>query len=295
VAAGSSWAIVDVGGSSDYYVYGLAAVGANVYASTDKGVFNVGTGAALGGAPASSEALFAAGGYLFLSRHVVDSSDPVISTYTLYRFNGATFNQIAAFAPAADMSIRGVAFDGTYYYFAAENLLVRANDQDGSGAVTIPLTKTVWSASSAASGAYIGTTDGYLYRYVNGTQESVAASSIPLTCVAEVPLTLTTRQLLVGTGTTSASTDPNGYLESNTDVTGALASMTFPSGENGIVATSSSVYATTVGNLPVNALLYDSATGTLLIGLSAYTSTGVHYGLYSSVWSGSSWSGWKAE
>jgi hypothetical protein len=301
---GSEWTKVEVGGKSDYFVYGLGAIGTDVYVSIATGnafagVYDLSGGGPIAGAPSTGEELFVANGRLFLTSHAVDSSDPVKSTYTLYYLNGASFAPVANFAPAIDKAIRGVAWDGTYYYFASEDLLVRASNPDGSGldAGFTGFAKTPRSASADANGAYVGTTDGYLYRYRLGAEESVSVTSIPVTTAVEIPLGAGTWKLLVGTGTASTSEDSLGYFEANEVVTTALASTTFASGEAGPVATSSSIYSTTVGDLAVNAVLYDGnlASGTLLIGLSSYTSTGIHFGLYASKWNGSSWSGWKAE
>jgi hypothetical protein len=301
-AAGSEWKKVEVGGYSDYFVYGLAVKGGDVYVSISaggayRGVFDISGGPALTGAPATGEALYAANNELFLSSHAVDDSDPVKSTYALYHLNGTNFELVQNFAPATDKAIRGVAWDGTYNYFASEDLLVRGTAVDGSNAVPVAgFTKAPQSASTDTNGAYIGTTDGYLYRYSSGAEESVSVTSIPVTAAVEVPLGAATWKLLIGTGTGSTSKDSLGYFEANEAVTTPLATTTFSSGEDGKVANSSSIYSTTVGGLAVNAFLYDAANGTLLVGLSSYTSTGIHYGLYSSKWNGTSWSeGWKAE
>jgi hypothetical protein len=302
--AGSSWTKVDaIGGYSDYFVYGLAALGTHVYVSIAtndgyQGVFDLSDDSLVANSPSNGEALYVAGGELFLSNHSVDDSDPVQSTYSLLHLGGSGFEPVQNFAPAADMSIRGVAWDGLYYYFASEDLLARASDPDGTSpdAAFADFSKVPSSASTCANGAYIGTTDGYLYRYSNGVEQSAQVTSIPVTAAVEVPLDAGSSRLLVGTGSSSASDDSLGYFESADDATTALASMTFESGEDGAVAYSSSIYSTTVDDLAVNAFLYDTAQGTLLIGLSSYTSTGIHYGLYSSKWNGSSWSeGWEAE
>jgi hypothetical protein len=102
--------------------------------------------------------------------------------------------------------------------------------------------------------------------------------------------------LLVGTDTIGAPAKPNGYYEA-TNAVGALSATSFVEGENGSVALSPSVYATSIADMPVHAFLYDGtlANGTLFIGIAPYSSTGSHYGLYSSSWTGSSWTGWKAE
>jgi hypothetical protein len=302
-ASGSDWSRVEVGGYSDYWIYGLAATSSGVYASTNHGVFELG-GTALSNVPSSNEALFAANDVLFLSRHTVDASNPVKSTYELYYLDGLNaFQHIAAFTPATDKSIRGVAYDGVDYYFASEDSLMQSAGPDGVGATPVAaFTKTPWSASTTFDGAnyyaYIGTTDGTLYRYRNGNPESVSLpSSLPLTSAVRVPLTAASWKVLIGTANISSSTDPKGYFEANEVESTALASMTFGSGESGAVAGSSSVYSTTIKDLPVNAFLFNgtAASGTLFAGISSYTSTGIHYGLYSSEWTGSSWAGWKAE
>lgn len=300
---GSEWTKVAIGGNSDYFVYGLGAIGTHVYVSIATGnafagVYDLSGGGPIAGAPATGEDLFVANGQLFLTSHAVDGSDPVKSTYTLYYLNGASFAPVANFAPATDKAIRGVAWDGTYYYFASEDLLVRGTAVNGSDAAPVAgFAKTPRSATTDSYGAYIGTTDGNLYRYRLGAEQSVSVTSIPVTAAVEVPLDASARKLLVGTGTGSTSKDSLGYFEANEAVTTALASTTFASGEDGQVATSSSIYSTTIGGLAVNAFLYDGnlASGTLLIGMSSYTSTGIHFGLYASKWNGASWSGWKAE
>jgi hypothetical protein len=304
-AIGSLWEKLPIDGESDYFVYGLAATDTHVYASiavgnSYAGVYALDSDTRIT-APADipgGEGLFVANNQLFLSCHAVDGSDPAQSTYTLRHYNGTIFETVANFSPASDKAIRGVAWDGTYYYFAAEDRLVRATNPDGSGLDVgfVDFAKTPRSATTGLYGAYIGTTDGYLYRYSNGSPESAAVTTIPVTAAVEVPLNGTTWQLLVGTGTASTSKDSLGYFESASDAASPLPA-TFTSGEGGAVATGSSIYSTTVGDLAVNAFCYDGglASGTILIGLSSYTSSGIHFGLYASKWDAGSWSGWKAE
>jgi hypothetical protein len=304
-APGSAWTKVEVGGYSDYFVYGLAAIGTHVYVSIAAGnafagVYDLSGGGPIAGAPATGEKLFVANDQLFLTSHAVDSSNPVKSTYSLYHLNGASFELVQNFAPAVDKAIRGVAYDraANTYYFASEDLLVRGGNADGSGAAAVAgFTKTIRSATSGPNVAYIGTTDGYLYRYRSGAEDSAQVTTIPVTAAVEVPLGAASWKLLVGTGTGITTKDSLGYFEAAEDISTALASTTFGAGESGAVATSSSIYSTTVGDLAVNAFLYygDLTDGTLLVGLSSYTSTGIHFGLYASTWDGSAWSGWKAE
>jgi hypothetical protein len=303
-AAGSDWSRVD--GLPGSCVFGLAELPGTLYASTDSGVYSSPDGSswtALAGAPTGIEKLFTTtDDELFLVRHAVDTSDPVQSTYTIYHYSAGTFNLVAGFAPATDKTIRGVAFYGGAYWFASEDLLYSFASADG-GASTDHLgdfaglsSGTIWNLCAAGSYSYVTTKSGAIYRL--GSTDGVSASSIALTAVASVPMNGTDNRLIVGTQNLTASSDSKGYLESAAaDSIATFSSSTFVAGESGAIAGSSSVYSTTVYDLPVNALLYDgnNASGTLLVGISSYTSSGTHYGLYSSRWTGSSWLGWEAE
>jgi hypothetical protein len=303
-AAGSDWSRVDdLPGSC---VYGLAANGGLLYASSNAGVFSFNGTAwtALSGAPTGIENLFTANSELFLVRHAVDASDPVQSTYTLYHYNGAVFTQVAGFAPAADKTIRGVAYDAgsTEYWFASEDHLYSSLSANGGaltdqlGAFTGLSSAVIWNLRTVGTNSYVTTTGGTIYRI--GQTAGASVSSVALTAIAAVPMNGTDYKLVVGTQNLAADKDSKGYLESAVpDSIATFSSSTFIAGDAGPIAGSSSVYSTSVYNLPVNALLYDgdTASGTLLIGISPYTSSGTHYGLYSSRWTGSSWTGWEAE
>jgi len=315
-APGSSWSRMDIAGSSDRCVYGIAATATDLYVSTDGGVFSYdGTWTSIAApaytAPAGmsfyTDGIFAANNEVYVVGHLYDESDDTsINYYCLYLWNGASFDIVptmhalifgAGGVLEADETIRGVAYGGgANYWFAAEDHLYYSANETMSGATPVTLSD-IWSIGSTRSGdVYIGTASGTLY--MNGTADSKAVSTEgnPLSCVVEAPLNATDWKILVGTEILDVDNDTEGYFESQVALDD-LADTTFDAGEDGLVAYSSSIYSTSVNDMPVHAFLYagDLTEGSLFIAISSYASTKTHYGLYSSTWDGASWSGWQAE
>jgi hypothetical protein len=92
----------------------------------------------------------------------------------------------------------------------------------------------------------------------------------------------------VGTEASDISTLAEGYYE------GTFGSLLIGN-DNSIVASSSSIYNSTVEGFPVHCFYYDSARQDLFICISPGTTSSSYYGLYKSHYNGSSWNGWEAE
>jgi len=316
--SGSSWSPVSIDGLSSYFVYGLAATSAAIYVSTDAGIYSYdgSTWTKLTSptyTPGENQsfymdAVFTAGNEVYAVGHLYDDTDSSdsLNYYCLYHLVGTSFSETVANMSsstyfggvlAESESIRGVAFDGASTYWFASDDHLYSGTNNLSGSPTSYSLSGIWNICSTQNNdIYITTTGGYIYR--NGTSDYADLADIPLSAVVEVPLTGSTWKLLVGTETTDTDYDAEGYHEATT-ARAAISSTTFSDGEDGAVASSSSIYSSTVNDMAVHAFLYDGdlSSGTLFIGISSYTSSGTHYGLYSSTWnsSSSSWSGWTAE
>jgi hypothetical protein len=318
--SGTTWSKLDIDAHSNYFLYGFAATTTALYVTTDLGVFsyNGSTWTQLtapsdvtpgSGQSFYADAVFSANNEIFVVWRLYDESDSddPKSYYRLYHLNGTAFglvnNMHSSYFSGGQLAdnetIRGVAYDGSNYWFAAEDHLY-SGDETLSGTPSSYTLTGIWSISSGAregSPLYIGTQSGTLYR--DGTSDSISISGEgnPLSCVVEVPLSNTpTWKLLVGTDILDPDNDSEGYFEASSQL-GTLGSMSFVSGTSGLVASSSSIYASSVDDMPVHCFLYDGDgnSGILFVGISSYTSSTVHYGLYSSSWDGSTWSGWQAE
>jgi len=325
IASSSGWSKVNIV-SSTYYLAGAVVAGGKIYAliqtgtepnmvtsvyySTDGGSWTALPGTALPAQAYSTsyistfDALFATSdGELYAENHSYDPNksdpnNPGASTYTLYHFNGTSFDLLSfASSSASSLAFRGVVKDATNYWFNFNNEIFRGSLPDASNATDVTASfaspalsgKTIWGLSLANGKAYITTYDGYIFQGSDFT--GYQQSSLPLTQVAQVP-PIASGILLVGTDYAISGSLAVGYYE------GAYQSMV--GGASGAVDNNSAIYNTTVYNSPVHAFFYDpvadaSGNNTLFICVSPSLLSTAFYGLYSSVWNGSSWSGWSAE
>jgi hypothetical protein len=317
--SGSTWSKVNIAGHSSYFLYGLAATASALYVSTDLGVFSYNGSWTQLTAPSDvtlgsgqsfyADAVYSANNQVFVVWHLYDEADPASpkSYFRLYHVNGTSFelvnNMYSSYFSGGQLAdnetIRGVAYNGSNYWFAAEDHLYSGTILLSGPTLSYPLTG-IWSISSGTrdgNHVYIGTQSGTLYRDGTSESKSISGGGNPLSCVVEVPLSTTpTWKLLVGTDWIDTSKDSEGYFEA-TSVLGNVSTMNFVGGTSGSVTSSSSIYASSVNDMPVHCFLYDgdANSGILFIGISSYKSSTIHYGLYSSRWNGSTWSGWQAE
>jgi hypothetical protein len=308
VAAGSGWGKVAIVGGT-YTLRSAVLAGTTIYALIETGgtvaAYSSPDGAAwtavalpaqtyTGTTTFTFDALFAtSNGQVYAEGHAytATSSTTGNSTYTLYPYDGVSAfgpGTVATFAPALNKTIRGVVYDGAKYWFASEDLLrsgtANSATIDEATAFTGLAAKSIWGISYVGTFVYITTKDGAIYQ--NGTAAGTALSSVPLTCVAQVPGS-SGSILLVGSDAID-STAAVGYYE------GAWGGLAIGS-TNTQVALNSSIFSTTVSTFPVHAFYFDSLANKVFICVSPGTSSTKSYGLYSSDWNGSSWSGWAAE
>jgi hypothetical protein len=320
----TTWDVVPINGSSSYSLRSAVAVGSDLYAlisdtdptdSSLKKVFlykrdnaDVWTEVARPSSPYVTsaytfdlDALYSAGDNLYAEGHLDDTSAGTATgahSYTLYHFDTTTskFTAVENFS-SLGVPIRGVASDGTNYWFASKNLLYSGPNADGSGATSIIgnftdlSSKTIWWVSYAGA-FYVSTADGYLYQ--NGTAAGyyVDDDDLPLSQVIEVPKQNDDKTIgsiiLVGTDSNDYDYPAVGYYE------GSFGNLVVGS-TNHIVASTSGIYSSTVSAFPVHAFYYDSVLRNLFICVSPGTTSTDYYGLYESSWTGSSWSGWDAQ
>jgi hypothetical protein len=324
----STWSKVDIGGLSKYSILNSAvlvgdASTGSIYVllevDSTRGIWRSTTtdGASwekLSVDASKYTALFSANGQLYAESMTTDSAT-TFRTYRLY------YCDIAAATPAfvlvdggdhlflpavsaeysGDKTIRGVVYDevNSKYWFASEDFLYSGTSADGSDATnavssfTDLSSKTIWAISytGGSSGhVYIATTDSYLYESDQAAPSSVH-DSMPFSKVIQVPIGTGT-ELLVGTDTNDVDTAAVGYYE------GSFDSMAVGGDSDGGVSKTAAVYTNTVSIFPVEDFYYDQTsgtTGTLFICVAPGTTSSNYYGLYSSKWDGSSWSGWSAE
>lgn len=298
--SGSSWSSVSIGGSNSYFLRSAVLAGTRIYALLGVDTSSVSlyysddaeSWTRIYGIPYSSDTvldtLFSANGNLFAVSHkyVGDSATKDgTSWYSLYHYNGASFDAVTDFTDQTK-TIRGVVHDGTYYYFATENKVVRNSDATNAGSgYLVGASSTIWAISYTGTHLYISMTNGNLYR--DGFSSIDPVASIPLTQALEVP-SASGNILVVGTDAEDVTTTADGYYE------GAFGSIR--SGDDyAIVANSSSIYNSTISGFPVHCFFYDSATQDLFICISPGASSNSYYGLYKSHYNGSSWDGWEAE
>jgi hypothetical protein len=294
-------------------IYALVETGGSIklYRSSDGSTWTIVPGLpaqTLSGTSAFTlDAIYAANGELYAESHGPYDATVNVATnspFALLHYDTSTsaFVAVSTFAPAVNMTVRGVVGDGTHYWFASEDKIVSGLNADGSDAADVSSGfvgfsgsgKTIWAISFAGGKVYISTKDGTLYQ--NGAVAGYSlTTSFPLTQVVQVPAA-SGSSLLVGTDANAASAvTAEGYYE------GAFQSMVL--GSSGVVDNNSAIYGTTVVYSPVHAFFYDgdptvnSAAGKLFICVSPSTMSSTYYGLYSSVWdpATSTWSGWSAE
>jgi hypothetical protein len=319
-----SWSTLPINGSTAYSLRSAVLAGSTIYVLIETGIepnstisVYSSTDGNTWGAPLSSQpgysspmnnydALFATSdGNVYAENHSydpnpTDPTNPGNSIYTLYYFNGSVFVQATGVIPGTNMTIRGVVWDNTNYWFASEDKLYTG---DKTGVMCSSVTSsgpfagmngTIWGISiSSSNNLYVTTKNGYIYR---NDEKSANPVGLPLTQVVEVP-SAAGQILLVGTDaippTSVISSAPaQGYYECNVG--------TFPngfvSGGSGVVDSNSSIYSTTVSIAPVHSFFYDgdATSGRLFVCVSPGTSSTSYYGLYESDWNGTSWSGWAA-
>jgi hypothetical protein len=247
------------------------------------------------------DALYSANGKLYAESHGPYDATPYIGStgaFNLWLFNpiAQTFSTMHGnFAPA--LPVVGVVYDSANYWFASGDLLYSGPNADASLSTSVSSTyaglssKTIWGLSFAGANVYIATQDGSLYQ--SGSSGGyLINSSVPATQVVQVPAT-TGNSLLVGTDANAPGVVSGvGYYE------GGYGAMAI--GSVGAVTGNSAIYNTTVSASPVHNFFYDpvyDGTGNsiLFICVSPGTMSTTYYGLYSSVWNGSSWAGWSAE
>lgn len=323
------WSAIDVGGTSSYRLRSAVLAGSTMYALIETGDLaspTISVQASIDGSswtaiailpsPAlaptqtfSLDALFSANGVLYAEGHLYDtSSKPETSSdYALYRLVVASLdNPVTNFSLSAawnNMTIRGVAHDGSDYWFASEDKLYRGTLADGSNATPVDTTtvfaglfsttdsttRSIWSLSHTGSNLYVSTKGGTLYRYSGtGNADKASVASIPLTEVVEVPsVSVSATELLVGTDTGAGTAV--GYYE------GAFGSLVL--GSSGAVTGNASIYSTTLSAFPAHGFYYDDLARTVFVCISPGTASTKYYGLYSSAWDSvaKTWSGWQAE
>jgi predicted small secreted protein len=310
----SSWSKVSVGGTSSYIVKSVVVAGTSMYvlvgdASSNVALYSTTDGSAWTQIPIPSwlntsdsnsetylDGLFSANGQLFVVSHYFygfkSNPNSGSSTYTLYYYSGGSFTPVNDFQ-GLTVTIRGVVYNSatSQYWFAAEDRVYYSLDAiNSSGSTWLGSPPhTVWAISYtnlSASHVYISTYSGYLYCDTFSNGDSVSGDE-PLTCVQEVP-NGSGPILVVGTEASDISTLAEGYYE------GTFGSLLIGN-DNSIVASSSSIYNSTVEGFPVHCFYYDSARQDLFICISPGTTSSSYYGLYKSHYNGSSWNGWEAE
>jgi hypothetical protein len=325
VSSANAWSKVSINGISSYFLRGALLAGnstsgtiyvlldnndsgaVEAYSSSDGSTWTKLNSSGL----SNPDALYTANGQLFAQNHFISSATPATSSYTLYHYNATTpgFELVQNFAPATDKTIRGVAYDGTNYWFASEDKLgfdttpnasstaTAPTDATGSGQLFAGLSGTIWGISYSGGHLYLSTKEGSLYQDALASSQKVA--SIPLTvAIAGLPAP-SGPIMLVGTDATTdgyTATTASGYYE------GSFGSLVVGS-TNNIVSSTSADYTTTVSSFPVHAFFYDgdASSGTLFICVSPGTTSKSYYGLYASTWNKdptippNTWSGWKAE
>ena len=293
----STWSQLSIGGSNSYFLRSIVLVNATIYAlvgekSTDVALYSSTDGAtwsAVANIPSGKvfDALFSANGHLFAVSHTyitTTSTDTGTSYYDLYYYDGSAFSAVNNFTNLT-LTIRGVASDGTNYWFASENMLYTATNPNNSGGSSLGTPPdTIWYISYTGGYLYVSMTNGNLYQGGFSSYDNV--SSEPLSVVLQVP-SPSGNILVVGSDTVDSSS-AYGYYE------GAYGSLNIGS-DDSIVAHSSSIYNTTVYDSPVHCFYYDLILQNLFICISPSTSSSSYYGLYMSHWNGTSWDGWEAQ
>ncbi len=229
-------------------------------------------------------------------------TNPFASTFLLYHYDpvGKLFSQVSTFLPGS-ASIRGVVFDGSNYWFAAEDLVCSGASSDGTGALPSSASFSglalgaIWDISYTGGYVYVTTNNGYIYR--NDGLTGANPTSAALTQVLEVP-SASGPTLLLGSDTIT-TTAAVGYFE------GAWSSFTNGgSAVNYDIAGGSPIFTTTVSTFPVHSFYYDTVgfvdtSGVtqhpLFICVSPGNSSTSYHGLYMSEWNSTTWSGWSAQ
>jgi hypothetical protein len=315
--AGTDWSMVAIPASTSSYVRAIATDdgATTLYAATDSGIFsstNGTTWSAVAITPPTLGAnqsfafddLYSANGQVFAEGHLIDTSGSTpTSEYNLYNVGATSEVTGLGIANAITVPFVGVAFDGTNYWYATQGALFSGSAADATSnsaaaaaeasiitAVT-PGTNIYARLSSPGSLAltdlYLTTTTGFVFRDSSSTWTSSAnLGALPLSDSVVVP-SASGNLLLLGTNTSSSSS-ATGYLE------GPATGLSLTGGSLGAVTKNATIYAQTLGTLPVLKFFYDdSASPKTLFACVAPGNANKTYGIYFSTYDGSAWSGWQ--
>ena len=325
-----TWKLLKVNEVSDYFCSGMVSDGAEtlyvasstkesgtlngIYSTTDAGAKWNNLIAASDGTFSNSyvDALFFAGGHLFVSAHSNDAAGD--NLYALYYYDGESFKLAGSAMAGLPYCITDLAYDGkNYWAINQEKVFLGSVDTDGINfAADIAGGTPKADADKFLSGLFVDsqknvhvtTYNDYLYTYSTASEvwfsprvvsESGShTSSICLGKLIEItqgPSDATLPRLLIAntSSTTSCGYYEYPYKDSSSTTIQAVA------GANGIVAGGSSTYNSTVRGKPVNVFYLSRDNTVLFVGLSSNDSSS--YSLYSSTYSSAEgkWSGWSAE
>jgi len=318
------WSVESIGGTSNYRLLAAAGDGITLYASMldsdgDNRLYSYdGTSWSLidtSAIPDGSwiDGLFTANNEIFAQAHdkYENEDDEEDDLYSLYYDNAGTL-------AACDASLQGLNYESSFvgvayvdglYWFATRGginsdtscgLYSSGSPNGATSSITAdgPVSSGDLITSIAALGGdlYVGTydyddsEDPYLY-YRESDSDSWARDEVgsggppSALCYIASPA-----KMLVGEALVSSSTG-GGYYEGSSY--GSLKSG--EQDDKSYVARSESIYSTTIGDRAVNAFFWDDDNDTLFVCMSPGASSSSYYGLYSTVYDGSSWSGWEAE
>ncbi|HOX33829.1 MAG TPA: hypothetical protein PLB91_15965 [Spirochaetales bacterium] len=313
--ADSDWSVESIGGTRDYRL--LAATGngtyllASIYASgacklLQREAATAWTEIDISAIPAGSwiDGLYFAGGAFFAQAHdnYENEDDETDDTYSLFYLSGTSLLACDANLQGLnyERSFSGVAYDTstlTFWYATRKGLFSSGNPDtlatalaSGTGPGGLTATSIAYFDSALFVGVYdYDEDDPYLYRLSGGSWVNVTDSDFEGPPTALCYITAPAK-MLVGEALVSSSTG-GGYYEGSSY-------SSLKSGEQddkSYVARSESIYSTTIGSRAVNAFFWDDDNDTLFISMSPGASSASYYGLYSTVYDGSTWSGWEAE
>lgn len=298
-AASTTWTVLPVGPSqtSSYFAAGMAFDGARlwvvasdpstlvlsgIHTTADQG--STWTTIADPGLASGelAQGLLAANGTVFLLSRVSSGS---ANAYTLREYLPSSASWASRLSGLAS-PISDLAWDGSAFWAAAGSSIYTgatgaALAADGSA----PAGKTFSGLSTYGSALYVACSDGTAYARSGGVWGSAVtiASSIAIGTMVSVPVSASAERLLIARHDSSY-----GYYEYD--------GSTVTAGSAGLVTLTESNYSTTVYAKAVNAFYYhriNANSGTLFAALNPGYSSG--YGLYSTRWNGTAWSGWTAE
>jgi hypothetical protein len=301
----SSWDVLAVNGSTDYFAAGLAGDGTNLYvAKADdnnvlEDIYTTSDGgsswAAMGAAAAVSSGGIGSGsfvdwlrcvnGTLFVAVH--DST----KKYSLFYYDGPSFKSAGTDVSALSRPLVDVVYDGSSQYWVTSDSVVYKGTPGSIAADTTSSNPNydeylLGIASDGTGRVIVSRRDGYVYSYSSGTWTSTKIkSSTKLGPVFFLSLPSSSQRILITKGVS-----PYGYMEYDES------SATLKENGSGFITTSSSIYYTTIRSKEVQAFWQPSSDPNTLFILLASGDTD-SYALYRNDYtvSSGSWSGWTAE